>query len=59
MTADKSASVASLLIANTMMLIKETLKSHIYIVTVLAILTADTDNADTDNADTDKLLTLK
>ena len=37
-----------------MTFIKETLKSYIYIVTVLIILTADTDNTDTD-----ELLTLK
>ena len=37
-----------------MTFIKETLKSYIYIVTVLTILTADTDNTDTD-----ELLTLK
>ena len=36
------------------MSVEETLKSHIHIVTVLTMLTADADNANTD-----KLLTLK
>ena len=54
MTADKFASAASLPIANIMMSVKETLKSHIHIVTVLTMLTAGADNADTD-----KPLTLK
>ena len=54
MTADKSASAASLLTVNIMISVKEIPNSHIHIVTVLTMLITGTDNADTD-----ELLTLK